>query len=107
MMMELLLPLFPVFCLRKKNGCEKDSFRALIWDVVDGRRVQEFSRLDFGLLVNFKLRKDLKNNKIMIVYYDIMREMTRRFIILLRRDKSLRVRLSSLPLYPDELANHR
>lgn len=67
-----------MFCLRKKNGCEKDSFRALIWDVVDGRRVQEFSRLDFGLLVNFKLRKDLKNNKIVIVYYDIVRGMTRR-----------------------------
>lgn len=96
-----------MFCLRKKNGCEKDSFRALIWDVVDGRREQEFSRLDFGLLVNFKLRKDLKNNKIVIVYYDIVRGMTRRFIILLRRDKSLRVRLSSLPLYPDELANRR
>lgn len=73
-----------MFCLRKKNGCEKDSFCALIWDVVDGRREQEFSRLDFGLLVNFKLRKDLKNNKIVIVYYDIVRGMTRRFIILLR-----------------------
>lgn len=84
-----------MFCLRKKNGCEKDSFCALIWD---GRREQEFSRLDFGLLANFKLRKDLKNNKIVIVYYDIVRGMTRRFIILLRRDKSLRVRLSSLPL---------
>lgn len=79
-----------MFCLRKKNGCEKDSFCALIWDVVDGRREQEFSRLDFGLLVNFKL-KDLKNNKIVIVYYDIVRGMTRRFIILLHRDKSLRV----------------
>lgn len=64
-------------------------FIFLFWyGVLDGRREQEFffSRFDFRLLVDFKLMVDSKNNKIIIIYNDIVRRMTRKFIIFLRRD---------------------
>lgn len=44
------------------------------------------SRFDFRLLVDFKLMVDSKSNKIIIIYNDIVRRMTRKFIIFLRRD---------------------
>lgn len=69
---------------------ERSSFLFFYFDMgccgwEEGARIF-ISRFDFRLLVDFKLMVDSKSNKIIIIYNDIVRRMTRKFIIFLRRD---------------------